>query len=727
MAVIDATKSRQRASCWHAARGPPDRAFDSIRQRLRRVGQERRANLRCSDTIANGSARGDTVAGVGVKTADPGRRAHLPGLDGLRAIAIIGVLLFHADVHAAVGGFLGVDLFFVISGFLITSLLLSEARRDGHIALGRFYLRRARRLLPALFAMLAVAVAFMAVFFRGDLGQARGDVAAALGYVSNWWFVVHHRSYFVAVGRPSPFQHLWSLAVEEQFYLIWPVVLIALLAMRARLRWIAVVAGAGALASAWWMRALSVKGNVPFDTDSSRVYFGTDTHASALLIGASAAAIMAGLANRSGRLDKSMPTFVRAGLDLVGFVGLAALCWSMHAFDFYTPGLYRGGFLAFAAIAVVVVATASAPGSWLGRALDVAPMRWIGTRSYGLYLWHWPVFVYTRPGLDWPLTGTAALVVRLGITVVLTELSYRLVEVPMRRGRSQVAPLVRPVQPARPLLVTLRAAAPVLGAVLGVVAVVGTTTFVSGRIARTPSRVQRTAAAPVGVYSSVPMTNAPAVAPQPAASHLVSSPPPSVQSTDSVSSPPESVIPVTHVTPPSRATHAASPAVSTRPPAIPTGATPPTVSAVGDSVMLDAAKALQLVCPGTEVYAVVGWQAKSVFAEIAALRAAAHLGTDVVIETGTNGIVSSKELDAVLTELGDRQKVVVVNNHMARPWEPPNNAMFPAVVKAHPNAVLVNWDIAANTHPTWLTADGVHLKMAGRAPYAALVKTALAC
>lgn len=143
--------------------------------------------------------------------------------------------------------------------------------------------------------------------------------------------------------------------------------------------------------------------------------------------------------------------------------------------------------------------------------------------------------------------------------------------------------------------------------------------------------------------------------------------------------------------------------------------------------MLDAAKALQAVCPGTEVYAVVGWQAKSVFAETAALRAAAHLGTDVVIETGTNGIVSAKELDAVLTQLGDRQKVVVVNNHMARPWEPPNNAMFPVVVKAHPNAVLVNWDIAANLHPTWLTADGVHLKMAGRAPYAALLKTALAC
>ena len=677
--------------------------------------------------------RGDTVAGVGVKAAmnaaDARRHLHLSGLDGLRAIAIVGVLLFHADVHAAAGGFLGVDLFFVISGFLITSLLLSEARREGHLALGRFYLRRARRLLPALLVMLVVAVAVMAILFRGDLRQARGDVAAAFAYVSNWWYVVHHRSYFVAVGRPSPFQHLWSLAVEEQFYLIWPLVLIALLAIRARMRWIAAVAGAGALASAWWMRALAVKGNVPFDTDSSRVYFGTDTHASALLLGAAAAAITAGLANHVRRRDRPMPTFVRVGLDLVGLAGLAALCWSMHAFDFYTPGLYRGGFLAFAAIAVVVVAIASAPGSWLGRALDVAPMRWIGTRSYGLYLWHWPVFVYTRPGLDWPLTGTAALVVRLAITVVLTELSYRLVEVPMRRGRSRVATPARPARTARPVLVRLRAAAPVLGAVFGVVAVIGTTTFVSGRIARTASQVQRTAsqvhrtaAGPVAANSVAPMI--PAFSSPPAASHPASSAPLTLQPTVSVQ--PAAVVPVTHVTPPSRATHSAA-AISTRPPAIPTGSTPPTVSAVGDSVMLDASKALQSGCPGTEVYAVVGWQAKAVFAEIAALRAAAHLGTDVVIETGTNGIVSPKELDAVLTQLGDRQKVVVVNNHMARPWEPPNNAMFPAVVKTHPNAMLVNWDIAANTHPTWLTTDGVHLKMAGRAPYAALIKTALAC
>ncbi|HZV27499.1 MAG TPA: acyltransferase family protein [Acidothermaceae bacterium] len=644
----------------------------------------------------------------------------LPGLDGLRAIAVIGVLLYHAGVGWLPGGFLGVDLFFVISGFLITSLLLSEARAAGRVSLRQFYLRRARRLLPALVVMLAVVAVFMAIYAAADLGQARGDIAAALGYVSNWWYVLHHRSYFIAAGRPSPFQHLWSLAVEEQFYLIWPAVLVALVATRARLQWVTGVALAAALGSALWMHVLAVRGNVPFDTDSSRLYFGTDTHASALLLGAAAAAVMAGLAMR---LDRGIAVGVRAAWDAVGVVALVAVCWSMHAFDYYRPGLYRGGFLAFAAVGVVVVVTASAPGGWLGRALDAPPMRWIGERSYGLYLWHWPVFVYTRPGLDWSLHGPAALAARLAIVALLTELSYRFVEVPLRR--EGVVSLARKVRMPR----TWRVVAPVLSAVLGVAAVAGATTFVSNRIAHTQARARHDTAtlgqgqSPIIGTAVLASPTSPTPAASPAATSVAASEAPATPAPT-----PELPVVTLPTHPPSRPIHPTSGphAIATKPPTIPVGV-PPSVSAVGDSVMLDAATALKAVCPGTEVYAVVGWQAKAVFAEVATLRTAAHLGREVVIETGTNGIVSAKELDATLTALADRQKVIVVNDHMDRPWEPPNNAMFPTVVKAHPNAVLVNWDTAANTHPTWLSTDGVHLRPAGRAPYAQLIKTAAAC
>ena len=692
-------------------------------------------------TGAAGGVKAAKNSAVARTPSAAGRR--LPGLDGLRAIAVIGVLLYHAGAGWLPGGFLGVDLFFVISGFLITSLLLSEAQLAGGISLRQFYLRRARRLLPALVALLAVVAVFMAIFAAADLGQARGDIAAALGYVSNWWYVLHHRSYFIAAGRPSPFQHLWSLAVEEQFYLIWPAVLVVLVATRARLRWITAVALAGAVGSAFWMRVLAVRGNVPFDTDSSRLYFGTDTHASALLLGAAAAAVMTALA---ARLERGLAFGVRAACDVVGVVALGAVCWSMHAFDYFRPGLYRGGFLAFAAVGVVVVAMASAPGGWLGRALDVTPLRWIGERSYGLYLWHWPVFVYTRPGLDWSLHGPAALAVRLAIVGLLTEVSYRLVEVPLRRkGVVAVAQCLRMSH----LRVPWRVMAPVLSAVLGVAGVAATTTFVSSQVAHTQARARHDAAtlgegqpSPTSVTvtparatptsptatspaATSPAANAPsATSPAATAAANTGSSSAAVAPSSAASRPVVSVL--TH--PSSRPIRpAAGPHVTaTSPQAIPAGV-PPSISAVGDSVMLDAAAALKSVCPGTEVYAVVGWQAKAVFAEVTALRAAAHLGGDVVIETGTNGIVSAKELDATLTALADRQRVIVINDHMDRPWEPPNNSMFPVVVKAHPNAVLVNWDAAANTHPNWLSTDGVHLKQAGRAPYAQLIKVAAAC
>jgi peptidoglycan/LPS O-acetylase OafA/YrhL len=679
---------------------------------------------------------------VGLKAA----RTRLPGLDGLRAIAVVGVLLYHAGVRAVPGGFLGVDIFFVISGFLITSILLGEAQRDGRLSLRRFYARRARRLLPALAAMLVVATAFMARFHPGDLAQARGDIAAATGYVSNLWYVLHHRSYFAAAGRPEPLQHLWSLAVEEQFYLIWPLLLAILLTVRARLRVITVVALSGALASALWMRSLAIKGNVPFDTDSSRVYFGTDTHASALLLGAAAAAVMAGVANRRARSGRRMPGALRAAIDLVGLAGVGVLVLAMHEVGYYTtPGLYRGGFLLIAAIGVIVVAIASAPGGWLGRVLDVAPMRVIGARSYGLYLWHWPVFVYTRPGLDWPLHGTAALAARLAVTAALSELSFRLVESPLRRRAVRTGPAFI----APKVLRSWRTFAPVFGSVVGVVGVIAATTFVVARVGHSP--VAATTAAAAGALRPVSTSAAPVVssavsAPVDSTAPAATSSGPSAGTSGRANTPPS---PPTISTPAGTPTGAPRTPVATRstappaapqksppvrqptqeptaPPPIP-NTPPPLLSAVGDSVMVDAEHALARDCSGTEVYAVVGWQAKSVFAELAALRAAGHLGQVVVIETGTNGVVSPQELNAALAALADRTKVIVVNNHMDRPWEPANNAMLPAVVQAHPNAVLVDWDAAANSHPDWLTTDGVHLQPAGVAPYAALIKAAAGC
>ncbi len=658
----------------------------------------------------------------------PTRKARLGGLDGLRAIAVIGVLLFHGGVPWLPGGFLGVDLFFVISGFLITWLLIAERQQRGRIALGRFYVRRARRLLPALAAMVATTTVFMAAFFRGDLAQARGDIGAAAGYFSNWWYVLHHRSYFVAAGRQPPFQHLWSLAVEEQFYLIWPVLIIVLLIARVRLSAIFAVATIGAVASALWMRSLAIAGNVPFDTDSSRLYFGTDTHASALLLGAAGAALMAALARRRARTYREVSPTTNLLADIAGLAALAAVVWIMHARSEVSPELYRGGFFVFALVALVAVVTVSLPGSLLGAVLDFQPLRWIGTRSYSLYLWHWPVFVYTRPRLDWSLHGWQALAVRLALTVVLTELAFRLVERPIReRGLVDYVrhgPGLRLRRPtSRP---AWGAATPVLGAVCGLVLVIGLTTAVTHYRPASPSG-HDVAAAPVASPSSAfPSMFSPSPSLPSSPSSAISSSPASPSPSATKAPPPKQTTP-TQPKPTKKAAGPPPPGTeSSTPPAIPPGPPPP-VSAVGDSVMIDGEVALQRDCPGTEVYAVVGWQATSVFAQIDKLRVAGHLGNIVVIGTGTNGVVEGKALDAVLTSLADRQRVVVINNYMDRAWQAPNNAMFPQVVATHSNAVLVDWYSAASHHPEWFGSDGVHLSPSGRQPYADMIKDAAGC
>jgi peptidoglycan/LPS O-acetylase OafA/YrhL len=226
----------------------------------------------------------------------------LCGLDGLRAVAVAAVVSYHFWPSALPGGFLGVDLFFVISGYLITRLLLTEIDTHGDLSLGGFYLRRARRLLPAALTLVGVTALAAIFLWRDELPMMRGAVPASLGYVSNWWLIGEHQSYFVATGRPSMLQHLWSLAIEEQFYLVWPFVLtlvIGAVTWRRRYtvltswRLIALAATAAVLAAASTvaMAVIAVRSDVPYGADSGRVYFGTDTHATGLLLGAAAGAL----------------------------------------------------------------------------------------------------------------------------------------------------------------------------------------------------------------------------------------------------------------------------------------------------------------------------------------------------------------------------------------------------------------------------------------------------
>jgi peptidoglycan/LPS O-acetylase OafA/YrhL len=320
-------------------------------------------------------------------------RVRVSGLDGVRALAVLAVMAFHEGMHAAPGGFLGVDVFFVLSGFLITDLLASHREEHGRLGLREFWIRRGRRLLPALAVVLIAVTAAVALIDPGQLAGLRGPLLAAITYSGNWYQAFHHVSYFASFGPPQPLEHLWSLAIEEQFYLVWPLVLgLVLMRMRSS-RNRALVAWAGAGASALTMALLYRTGG-----DPSRVYYGTDTHAIALLIGAAVALTwpLATLASASQA--------IRSRLDLLGIGGMAVLAWSVGHFSGADAAVYPAG-LVLAALAAAGLTAAAACGGSVSAALSLAPLRWLGRRSYGIYLWHWPAIALAA-ALAGPARGT---------------------------------------------------------------------------------------------------------------------------------------------------------------------------------------------------------------------------------------------------------------------------------------------------------------------------------
>src|ERR671917_330460 len=348
---------------------------------------------------------------------------YMPGLDGLRAIAVLAVIAYHLNPAWAPGGLLGVGVFFTLSGYLITDLLLGKRAATGRLQLGDFWLRRARRLLPALFLMLAVVVAWVTLLDRSLLPGLRGDVLAAVGYVSNWWNILREASYFARFGPPPPLEHLWTLAVEEQFYLVWPLLLwLGLRYARGRYRLAGLTLAAAAL-SATAMALLYQPG-----VDPTRVYEGTDTRAFGLLLGAALAMVWP-----SRRLHADLALGRRLLLDGVGVVGLVVIALLIWQTDQYSAFLYRGGIVLLSVATVMVVAALAHPASLLGPALGWKPLRWIGVRSYGIYLWHFPIIVLTTPSLNRGINLPVA-ILQVGATVAVAALSWRFVEEPIRRG-----------------------------------------------------------------------------------------------------------------------------------------------------------------------------------------------------------------------------------------------------------------------------------------------------
>ncbi|MEY4026523.1 MAG: hypothetical protein RLZZ329_243 [Pseudomonadota bacterium] len=353
--------------------------------------------------------------------------ARLPGLDGLRGVAVLAVIGYHLNLgNFLPAGFLGVDIFFTVSGFIITALMLQEHAKTGRIDFAAFYLRRARRLFPAALLMLLLLVPLTPLLQPAALPRLREDLPAAFLYVSNWWQIVAQQSYFEAIDQPRLLQHLWSLAVEEQYYLLWPLAALWLL-NRASRTGLGMCAALIALAStAWmaWLYATQIDGG-----DPSRVYLGTDTHLMGLLAGSALAAWW-----NPWKIRMASPASDEL-LNLAGTAALATLIWGMAETHEGTPGLYQGGFLLAVMLTCMVIGAATREGTWVAWLLSTRPMLWLGARSYSLYLWHWPVVVWLRPSSQADaLELTWVNAARLAITLLCAEASYRWVETRWAHG-----------------------------------------------------------------------------------------------------------------------------------------------------------------------------------------------------------------------------------------------------------------------------------------------------
>jgi peptidoglycan/LPS O-acetylase OafA/YrhL len=603
----------------------------------------------------------------------------------VRALAVAAVIVYHARPGWLPGGFLGVDVFFVLSGFLITSLLLRERRSTGHTELRSFWMRRARRLLPALYVLLGLLLAYEVMVRAAGVAQLRWDALAAFGYATNWFLIGHQQSYFAAFTAPDALQHLWSLAVEEQFYLVWPlVVATGLLRRRGALAGVLLAAAASALLCA----LLYVPGG-----DPSRVYFGTDTHSAGLLVGAALAVAHARWWPREQRGDASAPAPTHRRKLLAVVAGTAALALLLGAFlrlDETQPLVYRGGLVAVALCTALLLGVVLHPaGARLARVLAWRPLRWVGVRSYGIYLWHWPVLVLTSPHGDPRETRPAAMLAQLGASVLLAALSFRFVETPIRSGaaaRTLRARLAAHQEDRVPVRLALGGAA---GGVAGC-AVAFLVAVAATRPPEVPS-YQRTLAVHIDT-------------------HLVSQP---VSASTSLqrwgaNQPDPTPEP-------------------TAPPPTPAPTAPPTpdptlrVTAVGDSVMLGAAAALAASVPNLDLDAKVGRQMSAALDILRADRDAGRLGNVVVVHMGSNGYLTRGDFDEMMRILAGVQRVIVLNDKVPRPWEDSNDALLADAAAAYPTVRLVDWRGASTPHPELFWDDATHLRPQGAQFYAELV------
>ncbi|PGW18322.1 acyltransferase family protein [Bacillus cereus] len=592
---------------------------------------------------------------------------YMVGLDSLRGLAILGVILYHINFNWMPGGFLGVTVFFVLSGYLITDILAMEWKRNKRIDLKKFWLSRARRLLPGMLVMLVITLAWITIFHSSLLEKMRGDSLAALFYVSNWWYIYHKLSYFDNFNQISPLNHFWSLAVEEQFYVVWPFIIsLGLYYIKKQSRMILLIC-LGAFASALAMAILYEPG-----VDPSRIYYGTDTRAFSLLIGAVLALVWP-----SNRLANKIIPKARFILDVVGGIALIIILVMFWKTNQYDPFLYKGGMVLLSIATALLVANLAHPASRIAQFLRFRPLRWVGVRSYGIYLWHYPILTLTTPKVNVGDFSIIRAILQFLLIILIAQISWKFIEKPIRQGA------LRNIQ-----FKNLRLQNVTLGVKLALVCSLFFTSIAVLGLSN--------ASKAKGNYQQ---DKAEAVQTQPAP-HPVA-----------VWEKPNQETPLNQGE--SKEANSAHPK------------NPLTVTAIGDSVMIDITPYLKNTFPDIRIDAQIGRQLSKAIPVVEQLKNEGNLGDYVIVGLGTNGAFTTEQLVSLIKLIGNERKIIFINTRVPRPWESIVNERLKVTVTKYPNVTLVDWYAASAGKKDYFAPDGVHLTNVGAEAYAVLVAKAV--
>ncbi|MDN6125868.1 MAG: acetyltransferase, partial [Lactiplantibacillus plantarum] len=631
-------------------------------------------------------------------------RRYITGFDGIRTLAVLGVIIYHLMPASLQGGYLGVPIFFVVSGYLITDILLQDILSRGHVRIWRFLGHRMRRLYPAFVTMLLGTTAYITLFQRSLLTNIRATVLTNLVYVYNWFEINHGQSYFDRFNGESPFTHLWSLSIEGQYYLFWPLVigiLMVIFKKRSRVFWFMMIAAG---ISAITMAMLYDPAN------TNRVYYGTDTRMFAILLGSGLAFIWP-----SRELSADIANVNRVTLDILGGASLIAIIWMFFQMSGQSDFTYRGGMLLFTVLSTVLVATVAHPASHLNRVLTNPLFKYVGQRSYGIYLYQFPVMIFYETKVknigDHLLLNS---LIEVALILIVTELSYRFIENPMRhydysRLLVDFKDFLR-----KPKFNRVTTAIVALTTVLFVITAVGFVQQPSKAEANKKTELQKTIAAN---SKAADKKNAAALKRQKAAQAAAAS--------------------SKKVATEKMQTKQAEAKLNSKQkqvekeydlkPQVVLAMANTDLTAIGDSVLLDVSSDLQDVIPGTVVQGRVGRQVTEVPGIINSLKSQGQLAHNVLLNIGTNGTITDDQAEQVVKLIGKDRQIFWVTAHVpTQSWQNQVNAQIAKTAKKHANVHVIDWHGRAQNQSGWFADDNVHPNTTGNRQLTNLIANRIA-